>query len=103
MSAPARAARPRVRVGRVVETATANEAARTVYRLDLWATDDGVERCIYTTTGRGPVERLRAVRRLLDWADSHDVRVNTQGRGLAGSQVWEFAALMRRLRGQGVL
>lgn len=84
----------------LVETAIAIAGRRTSYRWDVWATLEGLERCVLTLTGEGPLGRLRALARLE--VLGYDLRALEAPRG-AGAIAWEWTAARRRLRAEGIL
>lgn len=104
MTRAARARRRRPATVRVVETIAQHiPGQRTLYRFDVWATQHDTERCVFTMTAAGPLGRLRALSKLealgypLDAFEPAEIPTRNL-------QVpWAWAALLHRLRAQGVI
>jgi len=104
MTRAARARRPAPATVRVLETIARREhGTRTLYRFDVWTLEGDTERAVFTMTAEGPLGRLRALARLeaLGYSLEHYTPAETPTRNLFVP--WAQAALLHRLRSQGVL
>jgi hypothetical protein len=104
MTRAARARRLEPSPVRIVETiARRTPGQRTLYRFNVWTSDGSADRCALTLTAEGPLGRLRALAELeaLGYSLEHFEPAEPPTRNLLVP--WAHAALMHRLRSQGVL